>query len=99
MSAASKIGCASFMLNAWEGEPAYQLRGMATRADRCGHGIGAALLAHAIADLQRQTDVRLLWGNARKAAIGFYEKQGWAIASEEFEIPTVGPHLKIVKAI
>lgn len=93
----ANLGCASFMLNTWQDEPAYQLRGMATRADRAGQGIGAALLAHAIAELQRHTDVRRVWGNARNNAIGFYVKQGWTIASDEFNIPGVGPHFKITR--
>jgi hypothetical protein len=32
-------------------------------------------------------------------AIGFYQKLGWKIESEEFEIPTAGPHFKIAKVI
>lgn len=93
------VGCASFMLNAWQGEAAYQLRGMATRADRAGRGIGAALLSAALAEIGRVTDVRTVWANARTGAAGFYVKQGWRIASEEFDIPGVGPHFKITREL
>jgi len=86
------VGCASLVLRPWQGAPAYQLRGMATRTDLVRRGIGRALLAF-IEDLVRdQTPVPLLWCDARAAAVPFYQRTGWVIASEVFDIPTVGPH-------
>ncbi|HEV7735097.1 MAG TPA: GNAT family N-acetyltransferase [Candidatus Binatia bacterium] len=82
------VGCASFMQRSFEDAPAFQLRGMATRADRRGRGIGAAVLAFGV-DAVRAT---LLWCNARIAAVPFYEGQRWTVVSDEFDIPTVGPH-------
>lgn len=86
------IGCASFMLQPHAGEPAYQLRGMASRRDLARRGVGTALLRHAIAELSTASPMRLFWCNARVAAAGFYERLGWRIASEIFDVPTVGPH-------
>jgi predicted GNAT family N-acyltransferase len=86
------VGCASFMLQPHRSEPAYQLRGMATRRDLVRGGIGTALLRHAIAELANATSVRLFWCNARIAATGFYERLGWRIVSDVFDVPTVGPH-------
>jgi GNAT superfamily N-acetyltransferase len=91
------LGCASFMLNEFEGTPAYQLRGMATRRDRQGQGLGAKLLSEAAATIGAQTGVTLLWCNAREAAVGFYEKQGWRVVGEKFDVPTVGAHYRMVK--
>jgi GNAT superfamily N-acetyltransferase len=92
------VGCASMMLNAWAGEPAWQLRGMATGADLQGLGIGKAVLDYlselAMAGPQ---NVRLFWCNARVPAMRFYAREGWQVMSEEFDIPTAGPHRKLVK--
>lgn len=93
------IGCASFMLNTWQGEPAYQLRGMATLASLVHHGIGRAVLEVAERTLLVDTPVRLLWANARVAAIAFYRKHGWTLASDVFDIPTVGPHYRIIRSL
>ena len=93
------ICCASFMLNCWEGEPAWQLRGMATTSEFQGCGIGTGLLAHAEKDIVSTSPVRLFWCNARVPAVKFYQKCGWTIASDEFDIPTVGPHCKMFKRV
>ena len=93
------IGCATFMLTQWYGEPAYQLRGMATRSGERGSGVGRALLASAEAHIRAQTAVRQLWCSARVAAIPFYLKQGWSVVSDEFDVPNVGPHRKMCKRV
>ncbi len=82
------VGCASFMRRPYEGADAWQLRGMATRADRRGQGVGAAVLAHGV----DAVPAILLWCNARVVAVPFYEGQGWRVVSDVFDIPTVGPH-------
>ena len=86
------IGCALAMLNELDARPAYQLRGMATRPDWQRRGVGRALLAHIQQHIAEHTPVRQLWCNARVEAVGFYERQGWRIISDVFEVPTVGPH-------
>jgi GNAT superfamily N-acetyltransferase len=84
------VGCASFMRRPYDGRPAWQLRGMATRADRRGTGVGAAVLRFGVELVRRVTP--LLWCNARVPAVPFYERQGWTIMSDVFDIPTAGPH-------
>ncbi len=71
-------------------EAGLRLRGMAVEADARGTGIGTALLTrvHQIAEERGQD----LWCNARKAAVGFYQKHGWTIEGDEFSIPDIGPH-------
>jgi GNAT superfamily N-acetyltransferase len=94
------VGCATLMLNQWEGEPAWQVRGMATDARFRSRGLGAALLGLAEAELGAEcSPVRLLWCNARVPAIRFYEKLGWAVRCEPFDIPTAGPHVKMTKRL
>ena len=91
------VACASFMLNSWSGQPAWQLRGMAIVAEQQRKGIGRMLLAHAERELVTGSKTRLFWCNARVLAIGFYLKQGWTVQSEIFEIPTAGPHCRMTK--
>ena len=89
------VGCATLHPSQWEGEPAWQLRGMAVTDSHRGKGIGRQLLEFIEFDLKEQP-VRLLWCNARVPAAGFYRKFGWRIVSEAFDIPTAGPHVKMM---
>jgi GNAT superfamily N-acetyltransferase len=67
-----------------------QLRGMAVEPDLRKSGVGAAILryAHRIAAERNLS----LWCNARDSALGFYEKSGWVVEGEGFEVPDIGPH-------
>ena len=96
---AQNVGCASFMLNEWFGEPAYQLRGMAIAELQRGHGIGGALLRFSEAHIAVHTQVRQLWCNARTSAITFYQAADWSVASEEFDVGQVGPHRRMCKRL
>jgi GNAT superfamily N-acetyltransferase len=89
------VSCASFILEHYEEEEAWQLRGMCTDPLHQGCGFGALLLKAATEALVADSDIRLFWCNARAAAIPFYLKQGWSITSDEFNIPTVGQHRKM----
>ena len=69
----------------------YQLRGMATDEAYFGKRYGAALVKYAV-DYIKTAKADYIWCNARSTATAFYQKQGFEIVSEEFEIPGVGPH-------
>jgi GNAT superfamily N-acetyltransferase len=87
------------MASEWEGEPAYQLRGMATAPGWQRRGLGKNLLVYSensIADLGVGS---IIWCNARLGALDFYLRQGWTRASEVFEIPGVGPHYRLSKTL
>jgi GNAT superfamily N-acetyltransferase len=73
------------------GDASYRLRGMATDPEHQGRGAGRVLLEHALAVL-RQRGCTLLWCNARLNALGFYERSGFAVQGEQFDIPGIGPH-------
>lgn len=90
------VACLSFMPSTWQGRPAWQLRGMATDAGLQGGGVGRRLLETAVADARRAAPDRTFWCHARLTAVGFYEKLGWKVVSEPFDVPTVGPHVKMV---
>lgn len=93
----SVISCVSYMLAYCKEhnptQPAYQLRGMATNPDFRGQHIGAKLIAEAEKQIVEKTGIKTFWCKARKESMGFYQKQGWIIISDEFDIPTVGPHV------
>src|ERR1051326_4244273 len=61
---AGPLSCASFMLNSYKGEPAWQLRGMCTDGGYQSRGFGGKLLACAEAAIIAQSGVRLFWCNA-----------------------------------
>jgi GNAT superfamily N-acetyltransferase len=108
---AEVLCCATLHASEWDGEPAWQLRGMATAPGARRQGLGRRLLAVMEADLL--ADARagtpshpraggtpiLLWCNARVPALGFYGEMGWRVVSGEFEIPTAGPHVRMVKRL
>ncbi len=78
--------------------PAWQLRGMATLPEVQGAGFGKALL-DACVTAARKNGAALLWCNARTSAAAFYSKNGWEIVGGEFDIPTVGPHFRMLLAL
>lgn len=90
------VVCLSMTPAQWRGQSAWQLRGMATDSRVQGHGLGRRLLSSVVAMLHRDTPRRVFWCNARTHAIGFYEKQGWSVVSDEFDIPLVGPHRRML---
>jgi len=92
------VACATVLLNQWEGRPACQLRGMAVDPGYQGHGIGKAILRE-VERIATENGVKILWANARAPAAEFYRKHGWELVSEQFEIPTAGPHFKMVRML
>jgi GNAT superfamily N-acetyltransferase len=92
LPAGDTVACVSCLRRPRDGMDAWQVRGMATRPDLAGRGIGGALLAFAVAALRAEPGPRLLWCNARVSALGFWERAGWVVASDVFDIPGVGPH-------
>jgi predicted GNAT family N-acyltransferase len=72
-------------------EGSWQLRGMATDPRVRGHGAGRALVAEGLTRLAAQ-GAQLVWCDARKAAVGFYERIGFVVVTDEYELSPVGPH-------
>lgn len=90
------VGCVTFLDSTYEGAPAWQMRGMAVDGAWQGGGIGRALLEGGKRFLETVGLRRPWWCNAREGAAGFYEKLGWKIVSDVFEIPLVGPHYRMI---
>ncbi len=90
----SLVGVASLFRAAFGAESkAWQLRGMATLPAVRGHGCGRALLRAC----EAAAGPDLLWCQARTSAVAFYARHGWRVVSEEFDIPTVGPHVCMMR--
>lgn len=70
----------------------WRIRGMATREDLRGHGLGATLAAFCI-EHAREAGGERVWCNARLAARGLYERAGMQVRGEEFSIEGIGPHV------
>lgn len=76
--------------------PALQLRGMAVLETLQMSGCGRALVEQCIA-YAGERRFALIWCNARTPAEGFYKKFGFRTVSDVFEIPTAGPHVRMVR--
>lgn len=95
------VGVATVSSQAHPNDPRssdWRIRGMATTSDMRGRGIGAALLAYCEAHARAHGGGRL-WCNARAAARGFYQRAGFAIEGDAFELPTIGPHYLMSKPL
>ena len=79
-------------------ENQYQIRGMAVVEEFQKKGFGEALLKYCENEIKIAKG-KLIWFNARERALGFYEKSGYEILGDPFEIPDVGPHYILFKAI
>ena len=69
----------------------WQLRGMATDPGVRGTGAGRALVAEGLARVTAHGG-DLVWCDARVPAVGFYERMGFVVVTEEFIKPEGGPH-------
>lgn len=74
-----------------------RLRQMAVSSGLQGKGIGRVLMSFA-ENIARDHGYRRLTMHARKSAIGFYEKSGYRICSEEFVEVTI-PHYVMEKEL
>lgn len=85
---------ASLYLEGREGGPkkAFRLRGMATRPDLQGSGLGRQVLGACQSYVQQQGGDEI-WCNARTTASEFYFKNGFvSLTPEPFDLPGLGPH-------
>jgi ribosomal protein S18 acetylase RimI-like enzyme len=64
---------------------------MATAPQARGKGAGAAVL-DALVQHALDGGAARVWCNARTPAISLYERAGFRVVSEQFELPGIGPH-------
>jgi len=70
----------------------WRVRGMATLPARRGRGAGTAVLGRLL-EHARERGARAVWCYVRTPARRLYERAGFVVDSEEFELPEIGPHL------
>ncbi|CDF80511.1 acetyltransferase, GNAT family protein [Formosa agariphila KMM 3901] len=76
----------------------YQLRGMAILEEFQGLQYGNLLIKNGETKIQSiQAD--LIWLNARETALKFYQRNGYKIIGEPFNIPKVGIHYTMYKQL
>jgi GNAT superfamily N-acetyltransferase len=80
-----------------ENQETVRLRQMAVLNDLQGKGIGKALMNFA-ENLARDRGYKTLSMHARKNAVGFYEKMGYKVTSDEFTEITI-PHYIMEKKL
>jgi predicted GNAT family N-acyltransferase len=91
------VGIASVAREPSPGETdpnAWRLRGMATLPEVRGEGYGKALIQACITYLREQ-NASTLWCNARLIAENFYNALGFEAYGERFELPQIGPHVRM----
>ncbi len=77
---------------------AWQLRGMATAEAVRGTGVGADVLAACLTAVADRGGA-FVWCNARTTAAGFYARLGWTQAGDAFDVPGVGPHVRMGREV
>lgn len=88
------VGIASLFQSSsdlFEEKEQFQLRGMAILENFQKKGIGESLVKYAEENAKSRKG-ELIWFNAREIAIRFYEKLGYKIIGESFEIGDIGKH-------
>ena len=74
------------------GPMAWRLRAMATAPEARGRGIGARVMAAAVAHAADH-GAEVVWCHARVPARRFYERAGFIAHGEEWEEGDIGPHV------
>jgi len=75
-----------------------QIRGMAVLESHQKKGFGEALVKHC-ENFCLEKDIKLIWFNARTAAVGFYKKLNYQTVGKPFDIKDVGEHYLMYKEI
>lgn len=100
LAAGALIGIGSVIQESENGELGqniWRIRGMAVDPSYRGRGIGAQILDSLIKYVELNQGQKI-WCNARTPAIGLYKKFGFHTHGEEFELPEIGPHYRMLRS-
>lgn len=93
------VGPAYAVIKWLEGEPGeWRVRGMAALPQARGRGAGTAVLG-ALLDHARADGASAAWCTARTSAQRLYERMGFKVVSDEFEVPDAGPYVVMRMAL
>ena len=70
----------------------WQVRAMAVAPGQRGRGVGRAVLDALLAHVDAAGG-GTVWCNARVPAQAFYERAGFTVVGEPFDLPAIGPHV------
>ena len=76
----------------------WRVRGMATAPECRGRGLGTAVL-DALVSAVAGAGATVVWCNARVPARRLYERAGFSVRGEEFDVPQLGPHLVMWRTV
>lgn len=78
-----------------EGEPGqWRVRGMAALPEARRRGAGTAVLEALLAHAREQGATEV-WANVRTPARTLYERAGFRVDSDVYELPHIGPHVRM----
>jgi len=80
----------------FENKHQFQMRGMAILSHHQGQGLGAQLIREVEKNIE-DYETAVLWFHARMTAVPFYEKMGFEIKGNSFEIQEIGTHFVMYK--
>ena len=82
-----------------DGRPGdFRLRGMATGERHRGQGFGALLVQASLAHVAAHGAARV-WLQARPAAVALYSRAGFVRETDEFDVPGLGPHVRMSRTV
>jgi GNAT superfamily N-acetyltransferase len=76
----------------------WRVRGMAALPAVRGRGAGTAVL-DALLRHAGENGATRAWARVRTPARSLYERAGFAVVSEEYELPEIGPHLTMSREL
>ena len=76
----------------------FRLRAMATSTEFRSRGLGRVLVEAALAEATA-SGADMMWCSARVPAVGFYAAAGFRETSEIYEVPHIGPHVRMSRRL
>ena len=83
------VGCSTLQVDEREGCK-FRIRGMAVSAEHRNKGVGT-LIVKGLQDYAKERGSGI-WCNARVRAVPMYERCGFVVISDVFDIEGIGPH-------
>lgn len=76
----------------------FRLRAMATAPEFRSRGLGRVLLDAALADATA-AGADMVWCSARVPVAGFYAAAGFSETSDHYDVPNIGPHVRMSRPL